>query len=361
MFLIFAILFRNAMKRTSFFITFLLLSTLSYAQNNDMSAASRYKTALFPVVETTGIQYGQAMGYWTEMDDKTPMVSKLLQMKQTSEEQTLNLYLDLYEPQGDTAAKRPLVMLIHGGSFYFGTRNDTAISKWSQHLASLGYVAASIDYRLGFFPTAADIERAGYRALQDAHAALRFLVAHQETFRIDTSMIFVGGCSAGAITALNLAFMTDETRPSASYESIINSDLGDIESSGNNIKDHFSIKCVVDMWGAVHDTSIMRGHHIPIIAFHGNADDIVPYGYTHPFEMAGDISKLITNKIYGSSCIIDYAQKHGIKAKLYTFEGFGHSPHRDPQTKTLNENFYFIQNKMTEFFYQIIKENNPTN
>lgn len=58
-------------------------------------------------------------------------------------------------------------------------------------------MTASIDYRIGFLPTMASIGRAGYRAVQDAHAATRCLVAHQEEYGIDTSMIFVGGASAG--------------------------------------------------------------------------------------------------------------------------------------------------------------------
>jgi hypothetical protein len=58
--------------------------------------------------------------------------------------------------------------------------------------------------------------------------------------------------------------------------------------------------------------------------------------------------------MHGSYSIVKYAQSHGQKAKLYTFEGYGHSPHRDPDTKALNRNFYFIQDKMTDFFFQIM-------
>jgi poly(3-hydroxybutyrate) depolymerase len=315
---------------------------------------SRYQKPTFQVTKKAGVAYAVAQGYWSELEDDTPAGRKLLMMDKALEERDLSLRLDLYLPKNDTLSYRPLVMLMHGGSFYFGSRNDPSISQWCEYLASLGYVAASIDYRMGFLPTTTDIERAGYRAIQDAHAALRYLVANQDKYGIDTSFIFVGGCSAGAITALNLAFMTNETRPNTSYASSSSDDLGNIETSGNNLKTHFSIKGVVDMWGALSDTSMMRGRNVPILAFHGDKDDVVPYRHDYPFGKAGEFKKLLTNKMFGSSCIVDYAKKHGQKAQLYTFEGFKHSPHRDPKTKELNQNFYLIQDKMAAFFYDII-------
>ena len=287
--------------------------------------SGRYHEPSFQVTKKSGVAYAVAQGYWSELEDDTPTGRKLLMMDKALEERDLSLRLDLYLPKNDTLSHRPLVMLMHGGSFYFGSRNDQSISKWCQHLASLGYVAASIDYRMGFVPTTTDIERAGYRAIQDAHAALRYLVANQDKYGIDTSFIFVGGSSAGAITALSLAFMTNENRPSTSFGTTVGDDLGDIETSGNNLKTRFSIKGVVDMWGALPDTSMMRGHNVPILAFHGDKDDIVPYRHDYPFGKAGEIKKLFSNKMYGSSFIVDYAKRHGQKAQLYTFEGFKHS------------------------------------
>ena len=297
------------------------------------------------------------MGYWNEMDDNMPTLQKFMRLMDNGlTERPLELCLDLYMPEDGTQERHPLVMLIHGGSFYFGSRNDEAISKWCRHLASSGYVAASIDYREGFAPTKPDIERAGYRALQDAHAALRFLVANSEEYCIDTSMIFIGGCSAGAITALNLAYLTNETRPKSTFETFTANDLGDIGSSGNDFIAPFSIKGIIDMWGALPDTSMMRGSKIPILAFHGDCDDIVPYSCGYPLENIETFNKLLANKIYGSACLVEAAQRQGQEAYLYTFVGWGHAPHRDPKTKELNENFLIIQEHMTSFLNQLVKK-----
>ena len=315
---------------------------------------NRYQDTLFAVEETNNIPYAKVLGFWSELGDETAVTDKVFRMGDAISEIPLDLHLDVFCPQNDTLQKRPLVMLVHGGAFYFGSKDDKSITQWCRHLTSLGYVTASIDYRIGFLPTMTSIGRAGYRAVQDAHAAMRFLVANQEKFGIDTSMLFVGGASAGAITALNLAFMTNETRPEYTHSGFLKPELGDIDTCGNAIKTDFRIKGIVDMWGAMPDTSLMRGHNIPILAFHGNADDIVPYDYDYPFGVAGALKSLLVEKMYGSSCIVDQAIKMGHKAHLVTFAGYKHSPHVDPETKALNENFFIIQDMMSDFFYDIV-------
>ena len=319
----------------------------------------RYQDTLFAVEEIHDIPYANVTGFWSELADETSVSDKIFNLGNAIYESSLDLHLDVFRPQGDSLKKRPLVMLVHGGAFYFGSKDDKSITQWCQHLASMGYVAASIDYRIGFLPTKSSIGRAGYRAVQDAHAAMRFLVSHQEEYGIDTTMLFVGGASAGAITVLNLAFMTNETRPEYTHYSFLSPELGDIDTSGNDIKSNFRIKGIVDMWGAMPDTALIHDRNIPILAFHGDADDIVPYDYNYPFGMAGLLKTMLVEKMYGSSCIVDRAIKLGYKAHLVTFSGYKHSPHVEPTTKELNENFFTIQDMMSDFFFDIIVPQQP--
>ncbi len=320
---------------------------------------NRYQDTLFAVDEVSNICYAHVSGFWSELGDETAVSDKIFQMGQAIAEVPLDLHLDVFLPQNDTLKKHPLIMLVHGGAFYFGSKDDASITRWCRHFASLGYVTASIDYRIGFLPTMASIGRAGYRAVQDAHAAMRYLVSHQEDYGIDTSMILVGGASAGAITVLNLAFMTNETRPEYTRSDFLRPDLGDIDTCGNSINASFHIKGIIDMWGAMPDTSLMRDRNIPILAFHGDADDIVPYDYNYPFGIAGILKTMLVDKMYGSSCIIDRAIKLGHKARLVTFGGYRHSPHMDPSTKTFNDNFFIIQDMMSDFFYDIVVPQKP--
>ena len=61
-----------------------------------------------------------------------------------------SLQLDIYEPEGDTAALRPLLILAHGGSFIFGNKTGPDVVPLCVKYAKLGYVVASIEYRLGY-------------------------------------------------------------------------------------------------------------------------------------------------------------------------------------------------------------------
>lgn len=323
----------------------------------------RYQQPQFEIQRSNGVHFANVVGYWSELDERTNSeIDMFLHLNQVLNEHNLDLYMDVYSPKNDTLAKRPFVMLIHGGAFYYGSRKDETVSRLCKHLASLGYVTASIDYRIGFQPTKDGIERSGYCAIQDTHAAMRFVTANQDAFGIDTSMMFIGGCSAGAITALGLAFMTNETRPLSTRESLFNTELGDIQSSGNGLDARFSLKGVVDMWGAMPDLALLEGKNIPIVAFHGDADNILPYGCDFPFGAIGNAKKLLFNKMYGSSCIVAREKELGVKSELYTFKGYKHSPQiagRSAVRGEMNDNFYFVQDKMCAFLDEIIRENKP--
>src|SRR5271165_2053490 len=89
-----------------------------------------------------------------------------------------------------------------------------------QILADSGFVVASINYRLGWRAgnttcggDSASEMRAGYRAVQDANAALRFLVANDVAFGVDTGWVFIGGSSAGSIVALNTSYIPNDIAP----------------------------------------------------------------------------------------------------------------------------------------------------
>ena len=111
--------------------------------------------------------------------------------------QTLQLKMDIYQPDGDTAAYRPAIVMVHGGSFIAGSKLDNDVVEICTRFAKRGYVCASIDYRIGIpFPIAeANAVRAVYRAVQDMKAAVRFFrqdAATANTYRIDPDIIFGG-------------------------------------------------------------------------------------------------------------------------------------------------------------------------
>ena len=127
--------------------------------------------------------------------------------------QNVNLTMDIFEPFGDTLAKRPLVVLAFGGAFLIGSKEDGDIQSVCDSLARRGYVTASINYRLGMNVVDGNsAERAIYRSMQDFSAAIRYLKEYADLYRIDTNYIYAGGVSAGGFAALHMAFMDEADR-----------------------------------------------------------------------------------------------------------------------------------------------------
>lgn len=192
-----------------------------------------------------------------------------------------SLKLDIHYPNLliDALPKRPMVVWIHGGGFENGDKSD--MTDYCNKLARAGYVAVSINYRLGWDHIGAcngNAEKwklAMYRAIQDAHAAIRYMVSNAATYRIDVDNIFLAGQSEGGTTAINLAYM-NQTEANVLIPAGI-ADLGAINNAGNILLDTFNIKAVFNWCGASIDTNIFQNDTpIPLLSIHGLLDSIMP-------------------------------------------------------------------------------------
>lgn len=129
---------------------------------------------------------------------------------------SINLSVRITDAPQNTCTKRPLIILLHGGGFSAGT--PSLMDSVATHFARLGYLTASIQYRLGFKGSSitcpmdtTELIRAWYRAVQDAKSAVRWFKERNETFKIDTNLVFAGGWSAGGCTLSGLTWMNDES------------------------------------------------------------------------------------------------------------------------------------------------------
>ena len=99
--------------------------------------------------------------------------------------------LDLYLPGDDSGALRPALVVVHGGGWRGGDKQRGQWARIPAQYARDGYVAISVNYRLtGEAPWPAQIE--------DVKAAVRWLRAHAEQFRVAPDRIGAYGNSAGA-------------------------------------------------------------------------------------------------------------------------------------------------------------------
>jgi hypothetical protein len=137
--------------------------------------------------------------------------------KKNGQNQThgLRMYAPPASQLADARARRPAAIVLHGGGFAHGNRDQPDIIPQARRFARHGLVAASIDYRqecetsrscpVGYLAANTD-------AMEDARAAVRFLVAHAVELRIDLHRIVAYGESAGGMIA---AYMPSVRPPPA--------------------------------------------------------------------------------------------------------------------------------------------------
>lgn len=322
----------------------------------EIKPTGRYQEEVLNDVEVkSNIIYGKAKGFWINSpysDDPYVVTLGKGLLKTFKEHESLDLKLDLYFSRTDLLKTRPVVMLIHGGAFYIGSKESACEQALAMTLAKRGFLVASIDYRLGFKPTSADIEMSAYRAIQDAHAALRYLSHHSKGIGIDMNQVYVGGTSAGAVAALNVTFMDNDERPERILENEKKGIVSKIEESGNRYTESFTIKAVANMWGAVSDLNIIDSDEkIPVLSIHGTNDDVVPFDYDYPFKKSLMVNRLIMDKMYGSKPIHDRLNSLGIRNKLVALHELGHEPELETYN-TLNTYIDTLLHHTTNFFYE---------
>lgn len=201
----------------SLLIALLFVSTLS--------AQVRYIDEVFDdVTVTSDVQYAANITVITTLMGAPPMALPQL--------------MDIYEPAGDTETERPLIVYMHTGNFLpiyenggpLGTKTDSCTVEICERFARMGYVVASIDYRLGWNPLAAtqsertyQLINAAYRGVQDARTAVRYFRMNAaemgNEYGIDSDKIGYFGEGTGGYATLAAATISD-------YNDIILDDMG---------------------------------------------------------------------------------------------------------------------------------------
>lgn len=124
-----------------------------------------------------------------------------------------NLALNLWSPNLSPQAKKPVIVVLHGGGFYGGSGNSTGMD--GEHMARFGdCVVISVTHRLGAFGFlhlaemgGGDFATSGTVGMQDIVAALGWVKENVAQFGGDPSRVLVFGQSGGGAKTSTLLAM----------------------------------------------------------------------------------------------------------------------------------------------------------
>lgn len=232
-----------------------------------------------------------------------------------------DLYLPASNPSG---ARRPAVVIIHGGGWTGGDKGAAREINIGTNLALNGYVGLSINYVLA--STNKDTAKATWpQNLHDCMTAVRWLRKHAERLQVNPERIGVIGGSAGGHLAAMLAVTGGEDG---------------LDPKGPYGEFSCRVQCAVDLYGPadlsgrLHLTMLGRSSEEapelyraaspvtyvdkldpPILIVHGTADKTVDVGQ----------SRLFAAKL----------KEAGARHELVIVEGAPHTFHLQPKQRDL--------------------------
>jgi|JI10StandDraft_1071094.scaffolds.fasta_scaffold94451_3 para-nitrobenzyl esterase len=241
-----------------------------------------------------------------------------------------NLLMDIYEPAGDTEINRPLVIVCHGGYFLGGDKAAVDVVQMCEDLSKMGYVVASINYRIGIpisIPLQVPYGQAVVRAVQDLRAAIRWFrkdaAENGNEYNIDANQIYVGGDSAGGFMALHHAYMDESDLPT--WLDMTGTGMaGGMEGESGNPGYSSDVNAIFSVSGALGDVNwIDETDTTPACLFHGDNDQTI----TIDSGMFVLFSILDVTEIDGSNPIDARMNELGITHCYHITQDGGHVPY----------------------------------
>ena len=362
------------MKKTALF----LACAVAFA-----GAAERYKDRMFDVSVEKDVIYASNVKHLKTLNSISTAIITYAMLNDgmpvylydnETDLKEVSLKMDIYQPKDDTEKKRPAVLVMHGGAFAAGSKND-----YDQHtvtycdsLAARGFVTAAVEYRLGITAVikdkaltidSLDFSRTVYRGIQDIRAAVRYVRANADELGIDPNRIYLIGNSAGAILSLENIYMDKESEiPPAAKNA---PDLGGLDAYG--VQGYGSqANAVAALWGAVHDPKIIEDVKKPVLLVHGKADSTVVWKTGRPLSniaavlenlmpsMAASVGALAfhvaTPTLYGSYVIDSVLTANNVEHDTYFVDGQPHEfyDYEDYDVK--------VQKKVFDFLYDLTQK-----
>ncbi len=317
----------KSMNMKNAILTLVILSSFTLFSQSDCDG-SRYTNYTFTDVnKQVNIQYGQNVTIGG--NNKT-------------------LVVDFYEPEGDLATKRPLVILAHGGTFISGDQTD--LDAVCIDLAKKGYTVGSINYRLidAFtISDSSDFAEVVIMTMHDMRAAIKYFkndAATDNLFKIDTNRIIIGGFSAGGIIASHAFFLDQDDDIPAYIQTHINNG-GGFDGNSNDLTNTTNVAGLLNFSGSLAKDDWITTNDLPFFSAHDELDDVVYCGYENNDLFGFDLYS------YGSCAMNTKATAIGLENPFYLIEGSdGHVSY----ASTSSPDFAGVTNQSSIYMYEVV-------
>ncbi len=213
---------------------------------------------------------------YTGLNVKETVFATLLNRKGVPQDYRLDiLTASDCQKEGSPEEKKPVIIFIHGGGFTMPhDKRQGYIPTFARKFVEMGFTVISPDYPV--FENEVEYDAAyanGFAGIVGPAAkaiveVVRYLDLHAAELCLDMSRLFVGGGSAGGMTAI--------------YATVL-------------LKDR--IRCVVNCWGSPYEAPCVTGFP-PVFSVHGTADELVAYeletAFQKELERANVVHELVT-------------------------------------------------------------------
>jgi acetyl esterase/lipase len=246
-------------------------------------------------------------------------------------------HLNLYIPDNRDRSL-PLLVYVHGGGWYTGSKDTATIAEYVPEVARLGYVVASVDYRLApahTFPA----------QIQDTKCAIRFLRAHARQYNIDPARVGMIGESAGGYLAAFAGATGDDARyKTAEYRNQSDAVQAVVDLFGPST--FTAVEARADaarmaqrFLGSASRTEASIAPHIssaapPMLLVHGQEDTLVPFNQ--------------------SQLLYDALRRAGRPVTFIPVANAGHGLQATPNT-IIQPSLPALRGRITEFLAQNLK------
>lgn len=223
--------------------------------------------------------------------------------------------LDVYLPP-DATAPTPVVIVIHGGGWVEGTKEERVLEMMPY--LQMGFAAVNVEYRLGRISLAP-------AAVEDCRCALHWVFANAKKYNFDPTRVVLQGGSAGG----HLALMTGMLTPAAGFDRECRTPMDNYWSENPGTDKDPRVAAIVNWFGISDVVDELHGpnakgyavvwlgdqpnadeiarrvspiHYVnsdvpPIITIHGDKDALVPYEQSVRLHKALDAAK-VPNQLY---------------------------------------------------------------